>query len=165
MSLSGAIHLCTGQPEDGARIDAWLAAHGVSIHRCADPMRLCVMLLRQPELAPELALLGGAGLQGDDWSILRYLKETWPHIGVIAYGDSSLRVPEPSLLTCRTEAEWQHILGGTPQALLASIRQGPGTPTQKPHLDVTGIPAPTDPLDGALTAQELSDLLERQGDV
>ena len=165
MSLSGAIHLCTGQPDEAARIDRWLTAHDVPIEHVEDPFRLCVLMLRQPELAPDMALLGGSGLTGDDWAVLHYLKETWPHIGIIAYGGPELKVPEPRLLTCRTEIEWQHILAGTPKALLNAIRHPLGLPRTKTALDVSaGVPAPGEPLDGALTAEELADLLERYND-
>ncbi len=164
MSLCGAVHLCTGRADHASRLDAWLASHDVPVYRCDDPFRLCVLILRQPELVPDLAFLGGGGLQGDDWAVLGYLYETWPHLGVVIYGEPSLRVPEQSLFTCRTEDEWQHITSGTPAALRDAIRRARGLPTSRPAVDVTGIPAPGEPLDGALSAEELSDLLERQGE-
>jgi len=163
--LSGAVHLRTGQPGDAARIDAWLSRHDVAVHGADDPFRLCVLVLQQAELAPDLACLGGAGLRGDDWSVLGYLRDTWPHIGIVVYGDPTLRVPEQTLFTCRSEQEWRHMTGGTPSALLRAMRcAGRQEPVTRPAIEVSGGLRTPDPGVGTLTAEELARLLDRRNE-
>ncbi len=81
-----AMHVRTGDPGSAGFVDGWLRAHDARIVDCADAYDACVRLIQQAEHVPDLVFIGADWLDADEQQILRYVRDTWPAVGVIVYG-------------------------------------------------------------------------------
>lgn len=121
-----AFHIRTGQRAAGEAIDAWLSRHEVETISVADVYEACVYLLKHYECVPDLALLGTAWLTEDELSIVRYIRETWPRVGVVIYGGAA-ETPafdsSPFTRICRSQAALERVLAEPPAHLLQQLCQ------------------------------------------
>ena len=184
VAVRSAVHLHTGQPAAANALDAWLARHGVERIAFDDVYASCVHLLTRYDHVPDLALVGADWLQEDEFGIVRYLRETWPRVGIVVYGraeTSPALHAAPLVCTCPTQAALDRLLAETPAQLLQRLcadAAGPWTvpsrleterrpevvETREPPPQRVARPAPPssqpDPPRALLTAEELSALLE-----
>lgn len=131
VEVRSAIHIRTGQCAVVEMLDAWLARHKVDVTALADVYEACVHLVTSYEHIPDLALIGADWLAADEFSIVAYIRQTWPRTGVVVYGgtrETPLVDVLPMMLTCRTEAALQELLAGTPADVVRRLWKEAATP-------------------------------------
>lgn len=102
-TVRSAIHIRTGQRSATAEVDQWLARYGLAVRACDDAYAACVMLLREFREIPDLAFVGTDWLAVDEHQIVTYLRQTWPPVGIVVYGEArDAPVPDvlPLVTTC-----------------------------------------------------------------
>lgn len=119
-----AIHIRTGEPGAGQAVDNWLERHGVEQICCVDVLDACAFILKNSARVPDLAFVGMNRLTADDLAIVKYLRETWPAVAIVLYGehaelDSYARAPRT--LVCPSRAALDEILAAPPDNLLAKF--------------------------------------------
>lgn len=126
MDQSGiAIHLRTGHDADAQTVERWLAQHHWQCIPCADAFELCTRALRQPELIPDLVLLGLDWLPPDEQAVSGHIADTWPAAIIVAYSHDA-RVPAG--LAARagvSSCPLQQLLRLRPADLLRRAPRGP----------------------------------------
>ena len=116
-----AIHLRTGDRGTDGAISTWLDCHDVEVVTCADSFDACVQALTELASAPDLALIGIDWLPPDEYSIIHYLRETWPGLTMVLYGSTPMIVEfgkMPLTIACRGAADIRRMLASTPGALV-----------------------------------------------
>jgi hypothetical protein len=185
-----AIHLHAGQSQGAELVDAWLRRHRVREIGLKDPYEACVYLIRHAEQVPDLAFVDADSLTREELTIVQYLRETWPAIGIIIYSNrDQAELPDsgPLQRACHGAASLRQLLESPPERLLRRLRIFPDqepnggtrrgnsrpavaradtTPPQPPA-GLPAQPAPprkqTDNLPrGILSPEELSALLEEK---
>lgn len=153
-SVRNVLHIRTGQRAAAEAIDAWLYDHGVDVLPFSDVYDACTHLLKGYESVPDLALVGTDWLSEDECRIIRYVRETWPRVGLIIYGlarDTFVADFSPLSRTCRSQHALQRLLAQSPHDVLrdltgesASYREvapppepEPAPPTTMPELSLT----------------------------
>ncbi|GAG00236.1 unnamed protein product, partial [marine sediment metagenome] len=119
-----AIHIRSGEAGAGQAVDNWLERHGVERVCCADVLDACAFILKNSAHVPDLAFVGADRLSVDDLAILRYLRETWPAIGIVLYGEHAEldpHTPATRTLVCPSRAALDEILAASPDRLLAQF--------------------------------------------
>ncbi|HUU94977.1 MAG TPA: hypothetical protein VM487_04490 [Phycisphaerae bacterium] len=119
-----AIHIRAGEARAGQAVDNWLEHHGVERVCCADVLDACAFILKNSAHVPDLAYVGVDRLTADDLAIIKYLRETWPAIAIVLYGEhaelnSSTRATRT--LVCQSRAALDQILAAPPNHLLAKF--------------------------------------------
>lgn len=132
-----AIHIRSGQAGAGQAVDNWLEHHGVERVCCADVLDACAFILKSSAFVPDLAFVGVDRLTADDLAIIKYLRETWPAIAIVLYGEhaelnSSTRATRT--LVCPSRAALDQILAAPPDRLLAQFWRLP-SPTAEPDTE------------------------------
>ncbi|MEW6252779.1 MAG: hypothetical protein AB1716_19255, partial [Planctomycetota bacterium] len=115
--VRAAMHVRAGQRSACEALDAWLTRAGVDVLGFDDVYAACVHLLRGYERVPDLALVGVDWLDADELRIVTFIRQTWPHAGIVVYGaarDLPLFDFLPLTLTCRGEAAVARLLSGAP---------------------------------------------------
>lgn len=118
-------HLRTGDAPLARTIAAWIRSHGATSIDCADVFEAALALLRPRGQSPELAFIGAAGLPREHLAIIRFMRETWPRIGLVAYGPGDLAdalVGVRGVACCEDSAELAGLLKLPPPALAAALR-------------------------------------------
>ena len=121
-----AIHLRTGESHAAEEISAWLRDHRVEVTGFSDAYDLCVHLLQHSAEIPDLALVGADWLSPGEFAIVRYLRETWPGVGIVVYSSGGETPPcEPGPLTrvCRSSHALRQLLSESPERTLSRLRQ------------------------------------------
>ena len=119
-----AIHIRAGQAGAGQAVDNWLEHHGVERVRCADVLDACAFILKNSAHVPDLAFVGVDWLTADDLAIIKYLRETWPAIAIVLYGEHAKLDPHARAtrtLVCPSRAALDEILAAPPDRLLAKF--------------------------------------------
>jgi len=151
-----AIHLRTGDRATDEAITSWLERHGVESVGCADPFEACCLALRQPELAPDLILIGVDWLAPDELGVHEYLHQTWPAAAVVLYSSGpagAILAGGPATIVHRSAESLQRMLAGPPEALLTALRDA-----ARPAADSAAWrPQPTLPPDTASSAGDPAD--------
>ncbi len=136
------IHLRTGDAAIDDRIAAWLRRHAATVVECADAFEACVVAIKHRQPPPQLAFIGADWLAPDEFSILGYLRETWPTIGIVVTGSPRVIATfpaSPRTHICRSEAMLQQMFASTPAVLYEQLAGG------VPHLDDPAVTAPVVP--------------------
>lgn len=147
LEVRSAIHVRTGECAVVEALDGWLARHHVETTALADAYEACVHLITQYEHIPDLALIGADWLADEEFNIVAYIRQTWPHTGIVVYGrarELPLAGLLPMMLTCQTEAALKELLAGTPAEVLQHLWKGSTRPTTLPapySIPATGQPA------------------------
>jgi len=184
VSVRNALHVRTGQPAAAGALDAWLDRHGVERTAFDDVYSACVHLLTQYERVPDLVFVGADWLLEDEFGILRYLRETWPRVGIVVYGRTDISPAlhvAPLVCACPTQAALDRLLAETPARLLERLcaessqlwtapkrleseRRPDAIETHAPPAQRVTCAAPAlsepDPPRALLTAEELAALLD-----
>lgn len=118
-----AMHVRTGDPASAGVVDDWLRAHDVRIVDCADVYDACVQLIQQAELVPDLVFIGADWLEADEQQILRYVRDTWPAVGVVVYGQPPQAFTEriDRLQLCVSRTDLERLLDRAPPELVAKL--------------------------------------------
>lgn len=119
-----AIHIRTGQRARADMVDEWLTDHDVEIVALADVYEACVYLLKHYDQVPDLALVGADWLSASEFAIVRYIRETWPPVGVVVYGgspDAPAYDFSPLVLTCRSDQALEGLWRRTPTDVLCRL--------------------------------------------
>jgi hypothetical protein len=154
------IHIRTGQGAQSEAVDAWLSRHDVEVAGFADVYAACAYLLKHCDCVPDLVLVGADWLSASEFDIVRYARETWPHVGIVVYGgaqDAPSFEHWPRVRTCRSTAALKALLAGTPTDVLDKMPE---------EISPAVVPArgqPQSPRYGS-TAEQLSALLEGPDD-
>jgi len=177
--VRNAIHVRTGPAALTAKIDEWLARHGVATRAFDDPYAACAHLLLHFDAVPDLALVAVDTLRPDELELVGFIRQTWPRTGIVVYGElagAGLADGLPRAMSCRSSAALQQLLAESPAAALRRLSAsdppiGPGA------LSAAVVPKPETPrasdgrasgaADGegadpraVLTAEELAALLD-----
>jgi hypothetical protein len=117
------LHICSGEQTAVEAVNAWLARHAVDVVGFRNVYDACVYLLKHYETVPDLALVGTDWLAHDELSIVQYIRETWPRVGVLVYGENDSPVVDLSHLTmtCRSPADLERILEHPPGDVLQRL--------------------------------------------
>jgi hypothetical protein len=105
-------------------VDNWLERHGVERVCCADVLDACAVILKSSAFVPDLAFVGVDRLTTDDLAIIKYLRETWPAIAIVLYGEHAELNSSPRAtrtLVCPSRAALDEILAAPPDRLLAQF--------------------------------------------
>jgi hypothetical protein len=117
-----AIHIRAGEARAGQAVDNWLEHHGVERVCRADVLDACVSILKDSAHVPDLAFVGVDRLTADDLAIIKYLRETWPAVAIVLYGEHAGLDPYTQAtrtLVCASRAALDGILTENPDRLLA----------------------------------------------
>ncbi len=87
------MHLRTSQDADAQAVERWLSQHDLHSNVCRDAFELCARALRQPEIMPDLVLVGLDWLSPDDLAVCDHVSDTWPAAVVVGYTHGE-RVPD-----------------------------------------------------------------------
>jgi hypothetical protein len=120
-----AIHVRTGQRAAVDAVDAWLKRHDTEVVSFDDVYAACVHLLQAYERVPDLALIGSDWLGEDEYNIVTYMRQTWPRVGIVVYGESrSTPVFDmlPMTQSCRMEDALRRLIAEPPAVLLEQLR-------------------------------------------
>ena len=123
--ISSAIHVRTGEPSAAEAIEGWLRAHDVESVVFFDVYDACVYLLQHNERVPDLVFVGTDWLAPDELSIIRFIRETWPGAGIVAYSSSDEAPPVPAApptCVCRTPAALLQFMTEPPAQALRRLR-------------------------------------------
>ena len=124
------IHIRAGGAGAGQAVDNWLERHGVERVCCADALDACAFILKNSAHVPDLAFVGVDRLTADDLAIIKYLRETWPAIGIVLYGEHAELDPHTRAtrtLVCPSRAALDEILAASPDRLLAQFWRLPSS--------------------------------------
>ncbi len=125
-------------------IERWLTNHDVDTTTFDDVYEACVYLLTRFEQVPQLAIVGADWLAPGEFSIIRYIRETWPRVGVLVYGGGS-DAPgfdfAPMILTCRTPAALDTLVENGPTNVLHRITGEATAIAARPRVEPDAPPA------------------------
>jgi hypothetical protein len=119
-----AIHIRAGRAGAGQAVNSWLDQHGVERVCCADVLDACAFILRNSPHMPDLAFVGVDRLTADDLTIVEYLRETWPAIAIVLYGEHAELDPHARAtrtVVCPSRAALDETLAAPPDYLLANF--------------------------------------------
>lgn len=121
-SCDNAMHVRTGDRGTGYAINAWLERHQVLTVNCEDAFEACATMLTRPDLVPAIALVGTRWLEPDEYALLDYLRETWPHVAIVLYGNEAPRSGrDPLMFVARLPQGVRKMLAESPATLLEQI--------------------------------------------
>ena len=152
--VHNAIHIRTGQRAAGEALDAWLAQHDVDVVAVADAYDACIYLLRHYDRVPDLVLIGTDWLAPDEYNIVSYVRQTWPPVGLVLYGNTGGNaVVEllPMTRMCGTEADLRRLLDASPADVLRDLHEETGpvfVPPRRPAARADDVPARPSPVPG-----------------
>lgn len=128
LSVHQAWHIRTGQRAAIDTIDGWLQEHCVQVAPFFNVYDACVHLLRHYDQIPDLVFLGADWLARDEFGIVRLVRETWPRVAIIVYGQTP-ETPSfdyaPLMCTCRSLDELHTLISDSPSALLRRLSTDP----------------------------------------
>lgn len=165
MTRSGpTLHIRTGDPGLADAIDAWLRASAVEPVICVDAYEACVHLLKRAEDVPELVFVGVDWLAPDEQEVIRYVRDTWPAVGMVVYGAPLAPgvADTPLIRVCAARSDLLPLLAAPPAELVDRFARE-GAPTAIGAPPSVRLPLPSGdavPLRDVLTREELSALLE-----
>ena len=123
--IGSAIHLRTGQRARVEAVDTWLARHEVPVAAFDDAYDACVHLLLHCADIPDLAVVGVDWLTPDEFQILAYIRQTWPHAVIVVYGGEG-ELPGFDLLPLTQayarDGGIQTMLADTPEEIVRRLR-------------------------------------------
>ncbi len=122
-----AAHLQTGEPAAMTEVDQWLRNHGVRTVNWPDAFAACTHLLIHANEVPDLVLIGLEWLPTDEVDIARYIRETWPGVGMVLYGAATEKTvldSDARMIRCSTIEALQEVLRRRPDALQEELSAG-----------------------------------------
>jgi hypothetical protein len=86
------LHLATGDPVGVYAVETWLRARDLPAVVCHEALECAALMLSEPDLTPDVALIGAAWLDASEHAIIDYVRERWPAIRIIVYGRDAERL-------------------------------------------------------------------------
>ena len=175
-----ALHLRTGLCARVAAVDTWLAQHKVRVTTYDDVYIACVHLLQHGADMPDVVAVGADWLTPDEFHIVPYIRQTWPHTVILVYGGECEQPGFDALPLTRTYARedgLRTMLAEPPgehvrrlRAHLPLFRAPPlprapvAPPAEAARSSLPGRDGEAPPPRAILTAEELAALLDDRGE-